>query len=257
MKQAATGEEIRIGTAGWSIPRQHAAETAGDGTHLQRYARVFNCAEINSSFYRPHRIGTWQRWAESVPADYRFSVKMPKAITHTAALSCTSETLQTFLTEVGGLGEKLGVLLVQLPPKLAFDAHRAKEFFTMLRDLYDGAIALEPRHPTWFATEAEDVLQHLRLSRVAADPPRTSHDSKPAGWPALRYYRLHGSPRIYYSSYSDDFLSALAHSIEQDIAQNKTVETWCIFDNTALGESFANARSLQARLAKPDPRKAP
>jgi len=239
-----TAEQIRIGTAGWSIPRQHAAEISGDGTHLQRYASVFNCAEINSSFYRPHRIGTWQRWAESVPDGFRFSVKMPKAITHTAALGCTPEVLRTFLAEAGGLGEKLGVLLVQLPPKLAFDVHRAQAFFTMLRDLYDGPVALEPRHPTWFASEAEDILQHLRLSRVAADPPRTSQDGEPGGWPALRYYRLHGSPRIYYSAYSDEFLNRLASSIEQSSA----AQTWCIFDNTALGESFRNARSLQLRL---------
>jgi uncharacterized protein YecE (DUF72 family) len=240
-------QEIRIGTAGWSIPSQHAAETAGEGTHLHRYARVFNCVEINSSFYRSHRIATWQRWAESVPENFRFAVKMARTITHEAALACSRETLQKFLDEVNTLGTKLGPILVQLPPKLALDALRATEFFIMLRDLHGGPIALEPRHASWFTPEGDELLQRFQLSRVAADPPRTSHDSRPAGWPGLRYYRLHGSPRIYYSAYSDEYLAALAHAI----ALNIDSETFCIFDNTALGEAFANAQVLQHRLSKP------
>jgi len=243
---AAATKEIRIGTAGWSIPSQHAAEAAGEGTHLQRYARIFNCVEVNSSFYRPHRITTWQRWARSVPRDFRFSVKMPKAITHQAALAPPPELLQKFLAEISGLGAKLGLILVQLPPKLALDATRAANFFAMLRDLYGGPVALEPRHPSWFSPVGDDLLQRFQLSRVAADPPRTAQDNKPAGWPALQYYRLHGSPRIYYSTYSEEFLAALT----QQIAQSSSSESWTIFDNTALGEAFANAQTLQQRFAQ-------
>jgi uncharacterized protein YecE (DUF72 family) len=242
----AVTKQIRIGTAGWTIPSQHAAEAAGEGTHLQRYARIFNCVEINSSFYRPHRIATWQRWAGSVPPDFRFSVKMPRAITHDAALAPTLELLPKFLAEISGLGAKLGPILVQLPPKLALDAARAAQFFTIFRDLYHGPVALEPRNPSWFSPVGDDLLQRFHLSRVAADPPRTAHDSKPAGWPALQYYRLHGSPRIYYSAYSDAFLAALT----QQIAQGSSTESWTIFDNTALGEAFANAQTLQQRFAQ-------
>src|ERR1700744_6501821 len=114
----ATAKAICIGTAGWNVPAQYATAAAGEGTHLQRYARVFNCVEVNSSFYRPHRLATWQRWADSVPDGFRFSVKVPKAITHEGALACSRETLQKFFGEVSGLGDKLGPLLVQLPPKL-------------------------------------------------------------------------------------------------------------------------------------------
>lgn len=242
-----TASAIRIGTAGWSIPAQHAAETAGEGTHLHRYARHFNCVEVNSSFYRLHRVSTWQRWADSVPNDFRFSVKMPKAITHEAALACSRETLQKFLGEVSGLGGKLGPLLVQLPPKLALDTGKASDFFVTLRDLYSGAVALEPRHASWFTPEGDDLAQRFHLSRVAADPPRTAHDIKPTGWSGLQYYRLHGSPRIYYSAYGEEYLAALAQQIEQ----SRAAERWCIFDNTALGAAFANAQTLQQSVAKP------
>jgi uncharacterized protein YecE (DUF72 family) len=235
---------IRIGTAGWSVPAQHAAEVVGEGTHLHRYARIFNCVEVNSSFYRPHRIATWQRWADSVPEDFRFSVKMPKAITHEAALVCPSATLEKFLEEVSGLGAKLGPLLIQLPPKLAFNGAKATEFFAMLRDLYKGPVALEPRHASWFTAEGDDLAQRFHLSRVAADPPRTAYDSTPTGWPELHYYRLHGSPRIYYSAYADEFLAALA----QQITHTSAKEVWVIFDNTTLGAAFSNAKTLRQRL---------
>ena len=71
-----------IGTAGWSIPRQVAPHFPGEGTHLHRYARVLHCVEINSSFHRPHAAATYARWAASAPAEFRFSVKIPRAITH-------------------------------------------------------------------------------------------------------------------------------------------------------------------------------
>src|SRR5687767_13604572 len=74
--------EAVIGTAGWSIASRHAEHFTGEGTALQRYAERFNGVEINSSFYRRHRPETWQRWAASVPAQFRFAVKLPRTITH-------------------------------------------------------------------------------------------------------------------------------------------------------------------------------
>ena len=73
---------IRTGTAAWSIPKEHAAPFPVAGSHLERYGAVLNAVEINSSFYRPHRTTTYERWAASVPEDFRFAVKVPKAITH-------------------------------------------------------------------------------------------------------------------------------------------------------------------------------
>jgi uncharacterized protein YecE (DUF72 family) len=73
---------LHIGCAGWSLPRESWPHFAGTGTHLQRYAGQLNAAEINSSFYRPHQPATYERWAERVPTHFRFSVKLPKTITH-------------------------------------------------------------------------------------------------------------------------------------------------------------------------------
>ena len=110
-----------VGTAGWGISSAADAFGAGESA-LARYATRFAGVEINSSFHRPHRPTTWTRWAESVPADFRFAVKLPKTITHERKLADCADLAQRFLDEASGLGPKLALLLVQLPPKLAFDA---------------------------------------------------------------------------------------------------------------------------------------
>ena len=138
-----------IGTAGWSIPAQHAAMFPSEGSHLERYSRRFSIVEINSSFYRPHRPGTYQRWAATVPADFRFAVKMPKEITHTRRLTQVTEPLARFLGEAGALGENLGPILVQLPPSLIFKPEFAG-FFLDLRLHFKGDVVCEPRHRSWF-----------------------------------------------------------------------------------------------------------
>ncbi|HEX8358843.1 MAG TPA: DUF72 domain-containing protein [Longimicrobium sp.] len=232
-----------VGCAGWSLPREEQERFPSEGTHLQRYAARFPAVEINSSFYRPHRPSTYARWAESVPAEFRFSVKVPKAITHTARLTDTEALLDAFLAETASLGAKLGCLLIQLPPSLALAEERAAAFFRTLRERHDGAVACEPRHPTWLTEPAEALLAEWRIARVAADPARAERDAAPGGWPGLVYHRLHGSPRIYYSEYPPDYLAALARSI-----RDSAVPTWCIFDNTAAGAATANALDVLDRL---------
>src|SRR4030095_13518266 len=114
--------DIRIGTAGWSIPRAAAFRFESTGTHLERYSRVLRCAEINSSFHRPHATATYAKWRDSTPPDFRFAVKMPRTITHESKLQNAREPLIAFLAQTDGLSVKRGPILVQLPPSLAFDA---------------------------------------------------------------------------------------------------------------------------------------
>ena len=219
-----------------------------DGSRLERYAHVFGGVEINSSFYRPHRRSTYERWARSVPDDFSFALKLPKEITHTRRFADCAEPLDRFLDESAGLGEKRGVVLVQLPPSFAFDPVVAGAFFTLLRERYAGALAFEPRHPTWFEAEAEELLRHHRIARVAADPAVVPAASEPGGWDGLVYYRLHGSPRTYYSAYDDAKLGAIAARVR---AHGAGTPVWCIFDNTAIDAATANALSLESALRQP------
>jgi len=237
---------VRIGTAGWVIPRQSAERAAGEGSHLERYARVCNCVEINSSFHRAHRPATWARWAEAVPEDFRFSVKFPKTVTHEAKLAVPAEALDGFFAETAGLGKKLGVVLVQLPPSLGFEDCPAAEFFEALRDRWQGAVALEPRHPSWFGADAEELMVRHRVARVAADPVRRGAVAlQTGGWEGLAYFRLHGSPRMYYSAYGVEFLAGVARTARE---LPEGVEKWVVFDNTALGAAFGNAVELMGMI---------
>ena len=231
-----------IGTAGWSIPRAAADRCGGDGTHLERYARVFRCAEINSSFHRPHAATTYARWAAATPEGFRFAVKLPKEITHVRKLRRVRAALDRFLDESAGLGAKRGPILVQLPPSFAFDRRVVARFLALLRSRYAGPVVCEPRHPSWFAG-SETLLARYRVARVAADPPPVASAREPGGWTDFVYYRLHGFPRVYWSAYDQSSLAALATAIRQ-----KDHDAWCVFDNTASGAALENAWQLQRQL---------
>ncbi|MGG2020177.1 DUF72 domain-containing protein [Pseudomonas sp. S8] len=234
-----------IGCAGWSLGRDYWPEFPAEGTHLQRYAARFDCVEINSSFYRPHRRQTYARWADSVPPGFRFSVKVPKQITHEWRLRDCDQALDEFLGQCAGLADRLGCLLVQLPPSLAFEPTSAEAFFVALRQRFAGAVVLEPRHESWVA--AAPMLQAYRIAQAMVDPSRISTDGSAQGWTGVCYWRLHGSPRIYHSAYNERYLQALAEQMQVAAAAGAAV--WCIFDNTASGAALGNALALAALMA--------
>lgn len=234
---------VMIGTAGWSLPLAEQAHFPGEGSHLQRYAAHFPVAEINSTFHRSHRAATLQRWHDSVPSGFRFSAKIPKAITHGLRLKDAEEPLATFFGELEPLRDKLACLLVQLPPSLEFHATTAAAFFKALNAITDREVLVcEPRHASWFEGEADALLQEYKVARAGADPARVPIAAEPGGWRGLSYYRLHGSPKVYYSAYTEEFIGSLTVRLRVHAAEGRKV--WCIFDNTTLGAATANALRL-------------
>jgi uncharacterized protein YecE (DUF72 family) len=233
---------LRIGTAAWAIPRAVVDDFPAEGSNLQRYAARFNAVEINTSFYRPHRRATYERWSVSVPAGFRFAVKLPKTITHEARLADCDPLVARFAEEVTGLGDRRGPTLIQLPPSLKFDAGVAGSFFATLEGHLAGPAVCEPRHPSWFTAEAEQLLTDYRIARVAADPAPVPGAGEPGGWDGLAYFRLHGSPRIYWSGYDPPAREAWADKIAPFAARG---EAWVIFDNTASGRATSDALAFQ------------
>ncbi len=235
-------ENLKIGQAGWSVSTASQVSFPLTGSHLQRYAQQFNAVEINSSFYKPHKPSTYERWAATVPANFKFSLKVPKTVTHVSRLMDAS-LLNNFLDQIAPLREKLGPLVVQLPPSLRFDLNHARNFFETFRNQHMGEIACEPRHASWFEPGADRVLADARVARVVADPDRGFlNATDPGGWTGLVYLRLHGSPRMYYSAYSDEYLGDLAKRL---IGYSEQSTVWCIFDNTAAGAALENAFQLK------------
>ncbi|WP_020652151.1 DUF72 domain-containing protein [Massilia niastensis] len=233
---------LLVGCAGWNVYKESAAAFPAAGSHLERYAAVFPAVEINTSFYRPHQPQTYLRWSESVPDDFRFAVKLPRAITHDARLFEVGEQLDRFAREARMLGDKLGCLLVQLPPKFGFTDEPARSFFRQLHELFGCMIAFEARHPSWFSDPATALLRERGVTRVIADPAAGQPGPHVPTSDTSVYVRLHGSPRIYYSRYPRDYIDQLRRELDAQVAAGRTC--WCIFDNTAAFASVPNALEL-------------
>lgn len=240
--------KVRVGTAGWAIPagvRDH-FPVAGGG--LERYAARLGAVEINSTFYRRHRVSTFERWAAATPADFRFAVKAPREITHRRKLENCEDLLADLAADLRGLGDRLGPVLIQTPPGLAFDDIRTGAFLDACEALLEASIVLEPRHASWFTTSADQWLASRRVARVAADPAPAPGAGLPGGFGALVYFRLHGSPDMYRSAYERDWLQTILKRVRAAGAVG--AERWVIFDNTASGAAAADALAL-VRMAQP------
>lgn len=241
-----TPGQVRIGCAGWSLSQAaQAAFGAGDSV-LQRYATRLPMVEINSSFYRPHQAATYARWAASVPAGFRFAVKLPRVISHERRLRDTMQPLALFLDGVMALGDRLGPLLLQLPPSLAYEPATVTAFLHGLRARTSVDVACEPRHPSWFTADVDTLLSDHGIARVATDPARVPAAAAPGGDRTWSYWRWHGQPEIYRSAYSEQALAGLAQHLQREAAAQR--RAWCVLDNTALGHATGNALHLQALL---------
>ena len=140
----------------------------------------------------------------------------------------------TFCADIAPLSDKRGPLLCQLPPSLAFDAALLDTAFEAIRNIDNGRVVIEARHKSWASAEALDLLKSYAIDRVLADPspvwPVESFDAAP------RYIRLHGKPKLYYSSYSDEEIRAFSKLMAPG--------SWCVFDNTASGAAIENALTM-------------
>jgi len=223
-----------IATAAWSLPKNVAGRFVQEGSGLTRYASLFDGVEVNSTFYRRHKPSTFARWAGSVPDSFRFSVKIPKEITHTRAMKEIGELFDIFLKDISPLGEKRGPLLCQLPPSLAFDGDRMEGAFKTMRTADAGPIVIEVRHRSWASDEALALLKKYAIDQVLADPAPVWPVADFADAPA--YVRLHGKPKIYYSSYADEEIRSFWRLLAPD--------SWCVFDNTASGAAIENALTM-------------
>jgi uncharacterized protein YecE (DUF72 family) len=236
---------IRVGIAGWSNPPALRADRPAAQTHLAYYASHFSCVEINSSFHRPHRGATYARWRDETPPQFQFSVKMPRSITHESCLRRSAAEVSRFYGEIGHLMPKLAAVLVQLPPSLEYSAASVSSFFRGVPRVRGTVVTCEPRHISWFSKRADEALDRLGVSRVAADPVRCAGADAPGGRHRLAYFRWHGSPQMYYSKYSDAELATLAVKVKSSDAK----DAWCIFDNTARGAAWDDARRFIALIA--------
>lgn len=234
---------LYIGTSGWQY-RDWNGVVYPDGMkpadQLAYYAMLFNTVEINSTFYHMPRTTTTEKWHDQVPEHFRFTLKLNRYLTHTKRLLIDDEShskLDEFITPAHMLRNKLGMVLVQLPPSLRCDIERLRSFLVAV----DGRVplAFECRHASWFEDEVTQLLDKYHVAWVVNDSPDR--------WPSRRYVvgrqlyiRFHGNRELYKSSYTDDELRDWAKYIaSQDIDT-----AWVYFNNDYNGVGPENATRL-------------
>ncbi|HET7301955.1 MAG TPA: DUF72 domain-containing protein [Candidatus Saccharimonadales bacterium] len=246
---------IFIGTSGW-----HYNDWIGQfyppditGYHeLTYHARFFNTVENNSSFYRIASEPTYKTWGKMVPADYRFSIKLNKQITHISRLQVTDavrERVQYILDTTQVLEQKLGALLIQLPASFTFDLQRLETFLAFFTKevrshpfVFD--LAIEFRNRYWFTNETYALLRKYNVALVAANSSRYPGTRQVTA--NIAYIRMHGPAKLFASSYSDEQLHELAAYIN---GISPTVDrVYVYFNNDFHGYAIANAQTLQKFL---------
>ncbi len=242
--------KVFIGTSGWVYEdwreRFYPIDTKPD-QRLEYYSKSFNTVELNASFYHLPRKKTFGNWFKKTPVSFAFSVKLSKYITHNLKLKSAKESLQLFLNEANGLGNKLSVVLVQLPPNLKKDTERLENFLEMTRSLsVKTRWAFEFRHETWLSEEVFELLKQFRVAWVIQD--------SGGRWPTAEivtgdfvYVRFHGPSDLYSSDYSDKALREWVEKIKEWLGQELNVYVY--FNNDINAYAVRNAQTLR-RLIK-------
>lgn len=236
---------VRIGTSGWSYDHWQAVfypEQLPATQRLEFYARQFRSVEINSSFYRLPARQTLQHWYDGTPADFRFSIKASRYITHMKKLGEPRKSVAPLLERIGTLADKLGPVLFQLPPRWHFNADRLEAFLASLSREF--RYAFEFRDPNWLNEQTYALLANHNAAFCIYEldgfqtPRQVTSD--------FTYVRLHGPATAYQGSYDAETLADWAGHLAAQAAQG--IGGYCYFDNDQYGYAVNNAATLQAML---------
>jgi uncharacterized protein YecE (DUF72 family) len=245
-----SGARAHIGTSGWTYDawRDLLYRDVPRARWLPHYATRFDAVEVNATFYHSLKPTSFAHWREQTPIQFRFAIKANRYLTHVGRLDFPAAALARERRSAMPLGEKLAVVLWQLPAGLHLDLHRLERFLERLSRWPEPRHAIEFRHASWFI---EPTVALLSAHRVAAC------QSDAADWPMwegvvttdLVYVRLHGHEATYCSPYSDRALRRWAARVREWQDEGRSVHVY--FDNTDLGHAVSNATAL-ARLVAGD-----
>ncbi len=236
-----------IGTSGWHYDHWEGLfypRSLPDGGFLEYYAGYFGTAEINNSFYRLPQRETFGRWRDAVPENFVFSVKASRYLTHMKKLKDPSEPLERLLDRVSALGEKLGPILFQLPPRWRSNADRLEGFLEILPE--DHRYAFEFRDPSWFDGEIYGLLAKHGAAFCIYDlggrisPKEITTD--------FAYVRLHGPAGPYQGRYGTRRLAGWANAFSTWLKQG--LDVYCYFDNDEAGYAVQDALKLQQMMTE-------
>ena len=203
------------------------------------YTEFFDTLELNVTFYRFPQLTTLQGWYDKSPDHFLFAVKVPRLITHYKQLKETEDLLTDFYnTCKTGLGNKLGPILFQFSPRFHFTPDNLEKVIQSIDPSFTNVV--EFRHKSWWCKEVYTKFEKHRIIFCGISYPGLPADVIVTA-PVL-YYRFHGVPKLYYSSYPTESLKAIANVILQ---QPGLKNIFCFFNNTAAVGAIKNAEWLQ------------
>ena len=238
--------KIHIGTSGWHYDHWKGPfypQDCAQKDFLAFYVNRFQTAEINNSFYQLPKSKTLASWRDQAPADFIFSVKASRYITHMKKLKDGDKTVPPLLNTVALMEDKLGPILFQLPPKWRCNPSRLKAFLSGLPKGF--RYTFEFRDPTWFDPAVYELLtEHHAAFCIYELAGRLSPKKITADF---IYVRLHGPEGPYQGQYSKSVLSGWAGAFSQWAEQGK--EIFCYFDNDEAGYAARDALTLKEMLS--------
>jgi uncharacterized protein YecE (DUF72 family) len=252
------GKQILIGTSGWNYAHwvgKFYPTKLKSYEDLKFYAERYNTVENNSSFYRIASPPTYKKWFKATPDDFIFSLKLNKIFTHSYRLKMDGDTpeetavrqekLFTILDDLQVLENKLGCLLMQMPPSFKFDAERVESFLKLITKQikklkYQPDLAFEFRHPTWFTKEAYAILKRYNVALVMAQSSRYPLDR--AVTADFLYIRFHGPKQLFASPYSDAEMQDWWQFLNK---AKKIKRVYIYFNNDIGGYALDNSQYLQ------------
>ncbi|HEX3768418.1 MAG TPA: DUF72 domain-containing protein [Puia sp.] len=218
-----------------------------DKHRLIYYASKFNSIEINSSFYKIPLCRTYKNWAEIVPEDFQFTIKLWQGITHEERFD--QNDLIRFFCSIQCLGNKKGCLLIQFPAKAKIDFSGFDHLLENIRKMdpqEDWRLAVEFRHTQWYESEIYEILDEYHAGMVLHDMPKCIPPDLNKNADFV-YLRFHGEKGDYRGSYSDQYLTNKAKEIRLWLDQGKDV--YAYFNNT-IGDAVANLQTLKTLVEK-------
>jgi uncharacterized protein YecE (DUF72 family) len=243
---------LYTGTSGYSYQHWKGLfypEGLGQAKLLSYYAQHYNTVEINATFYRTFGRHVFERWSASTPENFTFAIKGPKSITRDKRLQDVNEELAIFFEGAAGLGDKLAVILWQMPPSFKLDPETLEVLAKFLAKLpSDYRHAFEFRHVSWDHPSALELLQRYTIGWVIADSSRYFGSQQiPADFSYIRY---HGPTKLYASEYSEEDLDAWTETIHSILT---TKDVFCFFNNDFGGYALRDCKRLAAKLDLKDP----
>jgi len=211
---------------------------------FEYYCSQFDCLELNVSFYRFPRVSFLRTWYDQSPESFVFSVKAPRLITHYKRFKDCQRYLDDFYGTIAeGLGQKLGPVLFQLTPQSAYSDDMLERIIGAMRPGFQNVI--EFRHNTWWNNAVYTALSAKRICFCGMNHP--SLPQEPVVNAGVVYYRFHGAPKLYFSSYSNAELEEVAEQIALSFLAK---EVYIFFNNTATMAALDNARWLKRWLGQ-------